>query len=334
MNLIEKRDIGFLAYWGMTTVLRRFPPKFRLQHALKMARFGAQLWLRLSPREREQSIHNLQLILGGLRPTADLSQISLTHHEALVWAFLIPDILPHLSDAQLREVSEVHGLEHLEAARAEGQGAVLLGAHCGSHGYFVVAVLIAHGCPVTAVTGESGMPDGLRRFNQKEPDRSLAYRRLIHPMRRFPRSSLPFLTRSSVPDRRMAAVLQRNEVLWILGDQHLTEEEEGENFTLPVRFLWGTAKVRSGPLRLPKIFGAPVLPTFAVREGPRLIVEIEEPLELRPSMSPDDTAADLRAYLERLEARIYASPDQWAFTRHENLQRWIRTSDSVGSKVT
>lgn len=332
MNLIEKRDLGFLAYWGINTILRAFPPMFRLKHAMTIARPLARLWLLLSPREHNQTLHNLKLMLNERSPAKnDLSQINLSLHEGAVWVFLVTDILPRLSQAQIREISEVRGLEHLEAARAKGRGAILLNAHYGAHGYLVMAILIAHGCPATAVTGEEGMPDGLRKFGQEVPDRSWLYRKLIHPMRRSPRLSLPFLTRGSVPNRQMGAILKRNEVLWLMGDQHLTKEEaERETFALPVPFLWGIAKVRSGPLRLSKLFGAPILPTFTIRQGTRLIVEIEEPLELRTGTSQDDTIADIRAYMERVEHRVLTAPDQWVFTRHENLPNWIKSTPSEG----
>jgi lauroyl/myristoyl acyltransferase len=92
------------------------------------------------------------------------------------------------------------------------------------------------------------------------------------------------------------------------------------------------AGFRSGPVRLPKVFGSPVLPCFGRREGSRVVVEIEEPLALRHGSSYEDTAADMRAYLDRLEPRILAAPDQWAFTRHENLTGWIRSTALEGKK--
>jgi lauroyl/myristoyl acyltransferase len=128
-----------------------------------------------------------------------------------------------------------------------------------------------------------------------------------------------------VPDLEIAAVLRRNEVLWYQGDMHLTEEEVArEHQIATVPFLWGKAPFRTGPVRLPKIFRSPVLPTFGYRKGTHLIVEIEKPLEMSPGGSPADTAADLRAYLDRLEPRILTAPDQWAFTRHENLLHWVK----------
>jgi KDO2-lipid IV(A) lauroyltransferase len=319
-RLIERRDIGFLAYWGITQVWRLFPPTFRYKHASSLSRLCARIWLTLSRREREQTLHNLRLMLNGHNPTADLEQISMTHHEAHVWAFLIPDILPRLSAEQIRAVSELRGVEHLQAALAQGRGAVLLSAHYGTHGYMIMAVLRAHGLPVTAVAGHEATPVG-----QDEPEGSWIYRKLVHPVREYPRTALPFISRGLVPDPKIARVLRDNEVLWIQGDMHLTEEQIAhEQQVVPVPFLWGAAPLRSGPVRLPKVFRSPVLPCFGFRDGSRVIVEIEAPLELRSGNSYEDAIADLRAYLDRLEPRILAAPDQWAFTRHDNLPQWIR----------
>jgi KDO2-lipid IV(A) lauroyltransferase len=315
MDFFQRRDVGFTVFWGITMVLRRFPLAFRLKHALSTARLCARLWLLLSRGERGQITRNLELTLNCRGSNTDLSQLIFSHYETHSWNFVVNDLLPHLSRSEIRSFSEVHGLEHLEAARAKGRGAVLLSAHYGAHAYTIVAILVAHGCPVTAVLGQELRPEG---------NASWFYRKLIDPVRSSPRSALPILDRGVVTPRELAVPLQRNEALFILGDMHLTERQAAqERHALPVPFLWGTAPVRTGPLRLPKLFGSPVLPTFSIRQGSYVIVEIEEPLNLRPGRNRDDFVADLRAYLERLERRILAAPDQWGHMRHENIPNWI-----------
>ncbi len=329
-SLVEAKDAGFLAYWAVAKTLRLFSPTFRIKNALRVSRLCSRIWLALSPSERERTMQNLRMMVGDRYSEAELERFNRLHHDAHVWAFIVPSILPQLSHEQIREMTEVRGLEHLEAARAQGRGAVLLSAHIGTHGYVLIAALVAHGVPVTAVTGREGIPAG-----QDEPDGSWVYRNLVHPLREEPRAHLPFLTRGLVPDRKMLKTLQRNEALWIQGDMHLTEKDvANEHHLVTVPFLWGEAPFRSGPIRLPKAFNAPVLPTFAVREGSKLIVIIEEPLTLQPDNSYEAMAADMRAYLERLEQYIQASPDQWAFTRHENLPKWIRSRSGNSTQVT
>lgn len=316
MDFFQRRDAGFTVYWGITMVLRCFPLTFRLEHALSTARLCAQLWLLLSRGERGQITRNLELTLNGQISTTDLSQLIFSHYETHSWNFVVNDLLPHLCRSEILSLGEVRGLEHLEAARAKGRGAVLLGAHYGAHPYIILAILAAHGCPVTAVLGRELRPEG---------NASWFYRKLIDPVRSSPRSALPILDRGLVSPPEIAAPLRRNEALFILGDMHLTEKQAAqERHALPVPFLWGTAPVRTGPLRLPKLFRSPVLPTFSVRQESRVIVEIEEPLKLRPGRNRDDFVADLRAYLERLEQRILAAPDQWLHVRHENIPNWIR----------
>jgi KDO2-lipid IV(A) lauroyltransferase len=316
MDLFQKRDVGFTVFWGITMVLRRFPLAFRLKHALSTARLCARLWLLLSRGERGQITRNLELTLNCRGSNTDLSQLIFSHYETHSWNFVVNDLLPHLSQSEIRSFSEVRGLDHLEAARTKGRGAVLLSAHYGAHAYTIVAILVAHDCPVTAVLGQELRPEG---------NASWFYRKLIDPVRSSPRSALPILDRGLITPRELAVPLQRNEALFILGDMHLTERQAAqERHALPVPFLWGTAPVRTGPLRLPKLFGSPVLPTFSVRQGSHVIVEIEEPLKLRPGRNRDDFVADLRAYLERLERRILAAPDQWGHMRHENIPNWIR----------
>jgi lauroyl/myristoyl acyltransferase len=325
MAIVERRDAGFLAYWALNLALRALPAGLRLRTAVAVANVCARLWLWLAPAERKRTLSNLRLILGPESASRNLEQINLAHHESHVLAFLLPDLLPSLTQAQLREMSEVRGLEHLEAARAQGRGAVLLCAHIATHGYLVVAALAAHGVPVTAIAGEEGTPVGA-----DEPDRSWIYRRLVHPMRSRPRASLPFLTKGLILDPRAVRVLQRNEALWVQGDMHMSDEEAArEHFAIPVPFLWGTAMLRTGPVRLAKVFKAPILPCMGYREGMRLILEIQAPLALTVGNTQEDYQADLRAYLDRLEPCIRARPDQWAFTRHEILPRWIHSAPST-----
>jgi lauroyl/myristoyl acyltransferase len=325
MDLIQRRDIGFLCFWGITMVLRCFPLAFRLNHASSTARLCARLWLLLSRGERGQITRNLELALNCYSSTTDLSRPIYSHYETHSWNFVINDLLPHLSQSEIRSFSQVRGLEHLEAARAEGRGAVLLSAHFGAHAYTIVAILVAHGCPVTAVLGQELRPEG---------NASWFYRKLIDPVRSCARSALPIMDRGVVSPREIAAPLRRNEALFMLGDMHLTERQAAkERHALPVSFLWGVAPVRTGPLRLPKLLGSPVLPTFSVRQESRVIVEIEEPLKLRPGRNRDDFEADLRAYLERLEKRIMAAPDQWGHMRHENIPSWIRAEPAPSRRA-
>jgi len=315
MDLFQSRDVGFTAFWGITMVLRCFPVAFRLKHSLSAARLCARLWLLLARSERRQITCNLELLLNGCNPLPDLAPIIFSHYETHSWNFVINDLLPHLGRSDIQSFSEVRGLEHLGAARAEGRGAVLLGSHYGAHAYTIVAVLVAHGCPVTAVLGQELRPEG---------NASLYYRKLIDPVRSCARSGLPILDRGRVSPRELAAPLRRNQFLFVLGDMHLTAEQAvQERHALPVPFLWGTAPVRTGPLRLPKLLGSPVLPTFSTRQGAHVTVEVEEPLRLAPGRGRDDFEADLRAYLERLERRILAAPDQWGHIRHENIPNWI-----------
>ena len=322
MRFVERRDAGFLAYWGLNQALRALPLGARLKTARGLAAACARLWLFVAPVERERTLANLRLILGPESATRDLARINQAHHEGHVLAFLLPDLLPSLTQAEIRAMSEVRGLEHLEAARAKGRGAVLLCGHIITHGYMVIAALAAHGIPLTAIAGEEATPVGA-----DEPDRSWVYRKLIHPMRRRPRDGLPMLRKGVIMDRRAVEVLKRNEVLWVQGDMHLTDEEAArEQMAIPVPFLWGTAALRTGPVRLAKVFGAPILPCLGHRDGLRIVLEIGEPLTLRAGNTRADLRADLRAYLDRLEPLIRARPDQWAFTRHEILPHWIKTA--------
>lgn len=322
LDLFQRRDSGFMFYWGITMALRCFPLEFRLKHALTTARLCARLWISLLMRERSQITNNL-LSLNGKLTKEDLSRLISSHYETHSWNFVVNDLLPHLNTSQIKSFSEVQGLKHLESALGEGRGAVLLSAHFGAHVYTILAVLRAYGCPVKAILGRELRPEG---------NASRFYRKTIDPVRSSPRGALPILERGLVPPYEIAAPLKRNEALLMLGDMHLTQRQVAqERQVIPVPFLWGTATVRTGPMRLPKLMGVPVLPTFSVRRGGRVIVEIEEALQLRTGRSKEDLAADMQTYLKRLEQRILSSPDQWGHIRHENIPNWIHPGPGLGN---
>ena len=322
LDLFQRRDIGFMFYWGITMVLRCFPLEFRLKHALATARLCARLWISLALGEQSQITHNL-LSLDEKLSKDNLSHIISSHYETHSWNFVVNDLLPHLNSSQIKSFSEVHGLKHLEGALDQGRGSVLLSAHFGAHAYIILAVLRAYGCPVKAVLGQELRPEG---------NASRFYRKTIDPVRSSPRRVLPILERGLVPPSDIAAPLKRNEALFMLGDMHLTEKQVAlERQVLPVPFLWGTATVRTGPMRLPKLLGVPVLPTFSVRRNDRVIVEIEEALNLSHGRGREDLASDMRLYLKRLEKRIRLAPDQWGHIRHENIPNWIRPCPVLGN---
>jgi lauroyl/myristoyl acyltransferase len=80
-----------------------------------------------------------------------------------------------------------------------------------------------------------------------------------------------------------------------------------------VPLLNGVLRLGSGALDLGYATGAPVLPVFAVREGPdRHGVRVEAALPVEASLSrPDAVRAAMAVYGERLLPYIRAFPDQW-----------------------
>ena len=191
---------------------------------------------------------------------------------------------------RLREVLDIRGIEHLEAALAKGRGVIALGFHLGN---FIL---------LTAAMGVAGhRVHGLMRFFDDE--------RLMDLVRRHSRSFHTVLI-PSLPRRRavgsILAALRDNRIVVMLADNLKRGELETTLFGQPVR----TAR---GFVSLALRTRAAVVPVYLVRGGDgRLQLVIEPEMEMART---GDLAADLVANTKRimrlLEELVRHYPDQW-----------------------
>ena len=176
---------------------------------------------------------------------------------------------------RLREVLDIRGIEHLEAALAKGRGVIALGFHLGN--FFLAA----------AAMGVAGHPvHSLMRFLDDE--------RLTDLVRRHSRSFHTELI-PSLPRRRavgsILAVLRDNGIVVMLADNLKRGELETTLFGQPVR----TAR---GSVSLALRTRAAVVPVYLVRGGDGgLQLVIEPEMEMART---GDLAADLAANTERI----------------------------------
>jgi KDO2-lipid IV(A) lauroyltransferase len=125
-----------------------------------LARWLARAAFALRPRSRFILESNLVGVLGLPATTARRSALAAFENFALgILDFLR---LGRLDPRTLAEAVEVHGWRHLERARREGHGLILLSAHLGSWEWGA-AFLASRGIPVHVLARRHGSP-GVQRF--------------------------------------------------------------------------------------------------------------------------------------------------------------------------
>jgi hypothetical protein len=100
--------------------------------------------------------------------------------------------------------------------------------------------------------------------------------------------------------------LKRGELIGIVADRDFFQNGKA------VTFFGRRTTLPPGPIRIARDAGAPIVPTFARREGDGYYMEVEEPFMVPKT---DNVEADVQKGLERLvavfERHLRAAPDQW-----------------------
>lgn len=181
----------------------------------------------------------------------------------------------------LRRRARVVGLEHLDAIRRQGRGAVIVSAHLGSWD-IAASAAAAHGIPLVTVMAPLG-PEPITRLVAWARERAGV--EVLGPTQQAAR-----LLRS-LRSGRFAA---------LLCDIPLAGP------TVVVRFRGGPVRFSSAPVRLARRAQVPLLPVACWREGDGYVVNVLAPIELA-----EDDATVMQRVADSLEAAARRSPTQW-----------------------
>ncbi|MBI3378236.1 MAG: lysophospholipid acyltransferase family protein [Nitrospirae bacterium] len=166
---------------------------------------------------------------------------------------------------RLERVVSIEGLEYLNQAVKEGKGAIILLSHFGSH-LLVPLALAYRGYLVNQLTGGPGVV--------KQLD-SPVYERVVE-IRRKDSSSLPITFLSAHQSLHAALkALKRNELVAIAMDGRVGKK------WIKVNMFNMETTLSPGPVRIALKTGAPIIPTFIIRNRDnthKLI--LESPIEL------------------------------------------------------
>lgn len=255
--------------------------------ALRLAERLADVQHRCSVKDRSAVQANLSLVLGAsaARHPLMVRDVFRNFGRYLVEFFT----MHHASRAACR----VDGEAHLRQAHAQRRGAIILTAHLGNWELGAAAIR-RMGFPISAVALPHRDADTNRLFNSQRQ-----------------RCGVMTIPLGPSASRQCLAVLHAGGLLGLLGDWELT------GHSIAANLFDRAVNLPRGPALLSLRSGAPILPTFLVREADwRFRLCIEPPLWPARQVSVTASLQTLvQTYAAMLERYVRQWPSQWMLFR-------------------
>jgi Kdo2-lipid IVA lauroyltransferase/acyltransferase len=253
----------------------------------RLAGFVSLIKYLFSPRERQEIVANLALVL----PNKDLKtlrrysrEIFVNFSEYLVDFFRFSKVDPDY----IKKHVEIINLDYIDETLKKGKGLIIVSAHLGSW-ELGGAIMGALGYPLNAVAMDHKNRRVNKFFVKQRENKNI---KVI---------SMNFAL------RKCFSVLNNNEILALVGDKDFS------NGGMNVKFFGKKALLPKGPAFLSLKLGAPIIPAFTIRtheDNFQLI--FEKPVEFTPSGDFDKDVVNLiECYGSRLESCIRKYPTQW-----------------------
>ena len=281
-------------YWptwlglGLLRALERLPVRLQMPLGVGIGKLLRRLplsWIRIARR-------NIELCLPELPPAAR-EQLLERHCESLGMALFETANTWWSTDARILERAEIVGLEHLQAALAQGHGAIMIGGHFTT--IEIATRILSAVVPMSAV--------------YRAPKNAVLAAVMLAS---FERHGVP-IQHDDI--RTMIRVLRKNGVVWYAPDQSYRNKGAAM-----VDFFGIPAATTTATSRLAQISGAAVLTYFPERlpGNTSWRVTIGPAFENFPGADPVD---DVRRFTRLLEAHIRRVPEQyfWVHRRFKGL---------------
>ncbi|MFY9929436.1 MAG: lysophospholipid acyltransferase family protein [Streptosporangiaceae bacterium] len=289
-----------LCYWLVVAPLVALLPA---SFAYRIACWRGDWICRRWTEKRSEIVFNLRELLGDELGPEESER--LTRDYFRFTSCEVIDVMRLRGQARsLGKLVEIRGREHLDAALAEGKGAILCSAHFGSH-ISVSSLLHAGGYPLTTIgRWYWKYEDGVTAAELKLWDFVYARRVLRHRQRP---NIEPWPGRLQVA-AQAAAALRANELVTICSDTEPLESDRARAVEVP--FLGRPAMLMPGVVTLARLTGAPVLMAFTHRTADyrHQVLEISPPVPMQ-----GETAAAFGRCVAAMETEIRERPANWFY---------------------
>jgi lauroyl/myristoyl acyltransferase len=250
-----------------------------------VCRLTGVLWYLSAPTARAAVRDNLRHILGR-EPT--WRQVAAVFQNGVLnyWDIFA---IPHMRRDELLGLMDIHGLEHVDAARAAGRGVVAATPHLGSVS-LVGQFLPALGYEVIGLLEPIQPPELYEFFTRHRTA-----------------GGVQLLQVGPAALRQLLLALRRNAILGIVTDRDI----DGTGPMVP--FFDALTRFPDGVASLSLRAGAPIVIAVPIRQPDGRFTALFEPLP--PVPLTGDRKADVlevtRAVARRLEYHIASHPEQW-----------------------
>jgi KDO2-lipid IV(A) lauroyltransferase len=249
------------------------------------------LFIGVMGKRREALRENLERAFGDERSPAEIHRM--VREVFANYALYLGDYMTFpIRDRRsvLGLLGGIRGAEHMLAARAKGNGVILVGPHVGNWeiGGYLLRDL---DCPVHALSVHDPHPS-LDRFRGWFREREGVSVIFVGPKA------------NAGGMFEIQAALEKNEAVAMLGDRLYMGRECEANF------FGRTVRLPAGPLHIAALTAAPIVPFAAVREGERYVMVLLEPIEVRDPSDETVSAAGQRL-AAGFEFLVRSWPDQW-----------------------
>ena len=258
-----------------------------------MLKFGSALgWLawKLFPFRKRVALVNLRLCFPEM-PEAERRDLARRHYQAMGMGAFELAAAWYKPWEKLRPISSISGLEHIEAVRSSGRGALLLTAHfttmemCGR-------ILIEHQ-PFSCL---------YRKTNQPVLAREMVRQRKSHDCKLIHYDEVNELIRD----------LRAGDFVWYTPDQGRRIK-----YSSVLPFFGVPAVTNTATGRLVHMGRAAILPFFGYRKPDNTYhVEVWPPVEKFPSGDPETDAIEINRIFEQF---VHKAPDQY-FWLHKKFK--------------
>lgn len=303
MRLKKRITRGFVSQ--LSCLMQKLAGYLSLPMGIKLGSYLAGKAFYLLGKERQKTLHSLELALGKEKTSQELQQIAFSSYQNLGKSYFETLNFSKLSKDELWQLVKLEGKEHLEVALAQGKGVLCISAHLGNWELIPAYISRCLGKKSNVVA---------RRINNEGINTSLLELRSQWGVNTILRDS-GFATQ-----RQILRVLARNEILGLLMDQDANVDG------VFVDFFGRPAYTPKGPLILALATGAAILPIFTTRQADNTHKITFLPI-YQINLTGDKKADILynTAQLNQIiEAQIRQTPDQWVWMH----QRWKRKPPS------
>ncbi len=307
------KDLGGLAlYYPGQALVARAPRGLQMPFAAAGGDIGR--WLARNGAEMRQE---LELLFAGEALPRPVDDIIRDAYRAAMFNELEVLRYSELTPQTIGDVCEVEGLEYLDAALAEGRGAIILIGHLGAN-QMIMPALGHMGYPMHQLSAPPPVWAEILKDTRANPVWERVLERRWTLEKRLPVEHINvfrFL-------RPAFACLRANEVLGLAFDGG-----GGRGWT-QVKLMGRTANISTQPAQLWRKTGAALLPTAVIRRRGerRHRVVITEPLDWQKGGSREaEDQVNMQAFVDRFSSWVRKYPEH--YLQFLLMRRRVRATD-------